>query len=70
MNRKDHPRGLDSEEREEWHVLCDRLLELYEKMPDGDTKRKVIAGGNMYGCVLMFFRGCKEDILKIREMLG
>ena len=72
MNKKDHPRGLDPEEREEWHTLCKRLFELYRKMPMGSTNRKVIAGGDEEhdGNILMFFKGSKEDLLKLRKILA
>ena len=70
-NRKNHPTGLCPEEREEWHKLCERLVKLYEKMPMGNTKRKVIAGWcekneqNM----IMFFKGTAQDLLEIRKLL-
>ncbi len=31
-----HPTSLTPEEREEWHKLCNRIAELYGKMPGGD----------------------------------
>ncbi len=72
MDKKDHPRGLCPEEREEWQVLCKRLFELYRKMPMGSTARKVIAGGDKEheGNMLMLFKGSKEDLLKLRKILG
>ena len=70
-NRKNHPKGLCPEEREEWNILCERLLHLYEKMPMGNTNRKVIAGycdknpENM----LILFKGCPEDLFEVRKFL-
>lgn len=72
MDNKDHPRGLCPEEREEWQKIGKRLFELYRKMPMGETNRKVIAcsdeehGGNFF----IFFKGNKEDFIKLREFLG
>lgn len=72
MEKTDHPRGLNPDEREEWHKLCDRLLELYNKMPMGDTKRKIIAGGDEkgLGSILFFLIGTCDDAFKIRDLIN
>jgi hypothetical protein len=71
MNKKDHPRGLSPEERGEWHALCERLFDLYNKMPMKETKRKVIAGCDEKNKenILIFFKGTKEELFALREML-
>lgn len=70
MNKEDHPRGLFPEEREEWHKLCERLFELYEKMP-ALTNRKIISGGKeMHGeIILLLFKGNKDDAFKVKKLL-
>lgn len=72
MDKKDHPRGLCPEEREEWHKVMERLFELYEKMPLGGTSRKAIAGCceiNPDICFLMF-KGTEDEVKYLRKILG
>ena len=72
LSKEDHPQNLSPHGRKEWHLLCDRLFELYDSMPLGKTERKIIAGcdeENGKNC-LVFFRGNLKDLLKIKEMLG
>jgi hypothetical protein len=71
LPKTDHPRGLNPEERKEWHDLCTRLFELYEKMPIGETKRKFIGGTSEHNMdtILIMFKGSVDDVFKIREIL-
>lgn len=71
MDEKDFPRGLNPLERKEWHKLCNRLFELYHKMPIGETKRKIVAGGDQLGDgnLLIFLKGNQEDALRIGEFI-
>lgn len=71
LPKNEHPRGLHPEEKKEFHKLCSRIFELYDSMPMGKTKRKVLAGCNEKGsdtCLLMF-KGSPEDLFKMREFL-
>ena len=70
MNREDNPRGLNPSDRKEWHSLCERLFDLYDSMPQ-ITDRKIISGTyeENEGSVMLFFKGDKNDVLKIKKLL-
>jgi hypothetical protein len=69
MNEKEHPRGLSPQQRKEWHKKCKRLLELYASMPQGDTSKKCIAGGDTKGNCMFFFQGGLEEAEIVRKFI-
>lgn len=60
LPKGEHPKGLPTKDRKEWHESCLRLFELYKKMPvDAKFPRKIVAGSEeeTNEGILVFLRG-------------
>jgi hypothetical protein len=70
MNKEDHPKGLNSDDRKQWHDLCEKLFQLYERM-EPETKRKIIAGSNHENrsSMMILFTGTQEEVYKVADFL-
>lgn len=66
----DHPRTLSPRDRKEWHLHCERLLDMYDLMPEGDSPRKCIAGGDDQGNILFVCKASYAEGVKICDFIA
>lgn len=59
-------------ERKELLELGTRMFEIYHKLPQADSKRKILGGydDKGWGYNLMLFQGKKEDMSRVQELLN
>lgn len=63
---------ITEELRQEFHDLCDRLLEIYNLFPQNGSLRKIIAGTDVLGSLntLMLFQATQEEVLHLYEYIN
>ena len=60
---------ITQEESNEFHALCNRALEIYNKCSQNESKRKIIVGSDAKGNCLIFLQANIEEIHQIYEYL-
>ena len=69
MSEEQFPSALTPEDRKEWHLLCNRLFDLYESIQLTERERNLIAGGNGNDTIFMMFKGTQSDAFAIKYFL-
>jgi hypothetical protein len=64
------PRGLHPRDRVTWHMLCDKLLQMYDYMPTGETARNCVGGGDDQGNMILFAKATEEECKKIAKFIN
>ena len=63
---------ITEEEKKEFIRIGERMLEIYHKLPQNGSKRKIMAAEDLRrnGNFIMFFQGTQTDAERIRKMLN